>query len=484
MTVEPIGIIALLIGLIGLSRPPAFIIYAFITSTLLGGAAATNLSSIGGVSIPPAHLLFAFLTLKLIISDEVRHKMLDTFTFGRPGFWLFLTVSLSLVTAYFMPRLFQGETFVFPVRAQSAGVVPLEPATSNLTQSVYFVADATCFFVLSAYASTREGIRVLLNAALIAATINLIFAALDLITYFTNTTELLSIIRNASYAMLVDDEAAGFKRIVGSFPEASSFGSATMGYFAFTARLWLLGIYQRLSLPLCLLSLFAVLFATSTTAYVGLAVYLIVIYFEILLRMLSGPSTTQMRIFIFSVPLILPVAVLAIALNDTYSAMASDLLDTFFFNKLSTASGQERSAWNRGALQSLFDTFGLGFGNGSGRASSFVIAVLASLGLVGSALFSLFFISLFFGRSRAGRLDPIEEAAREAAKSMCLGWLITSSVSDPLIELGLGFYSFAALANAGGFRDTATNRVALPQRQPKPAKPHCFLERDLRNSYF
>jgi hypothetical protein len=35
---------------------------------------------------------------------------------------------------------------------------------------------------------------------------------------------------------------------------------------------------------------------------------------------------------------------------------------------------------------------------------------------------------------------------------MCLAWLITGTVSDPLIELGLGFYTFAALAGASGFR--------------------------------
>lgn len=51
MTVEPIGIIILLVGIFGLYKPPAFLIYAFLTSTLLGAAAAFNISEIGGVSI-------------------------------------------------------------------------------------------------------------------------------------------------------------------------------------------------------------------------------------------------------------------------------------------------------------------------------------------------------------------------------------------------------------------------------------------------
>jgi len=182
---------------------------------------------------------------------------------------------------------------------------------------------------------------------------------------------------------------------------------------------------------------------------------------------LTGPSTSQMRLFVIGAPLILSILAVAVALSDSYSAIVRDLLDTFFFDKLSTASGQERSAWNQMALQSFFDTLGFGFGNGSGRASSFVIAALSSLGLFGSALFSLFFLSLFFGRGSNGRLDPIEDAARQSARSMCLAWLITGTVSDPLIELGLGFYSFAALAGTSGVRSVLGNfgTMAMSPRQ-------------------
>jgi hypothetical protein len=464
MTVEPIGIIALLIGLVGLFRAPTFLVYTFVTSTLLGASAAFNVSAIGGVSIPPAHLLFGFLTIRLLTSPVIRHEIGEMVAPNRPGFWLALTVILSLVNAYFMPRLFAGQTFVFPLRAQFVGTIPLEPATSNITQSVYFIADATCFLVLAGFAGTRGGIRVLLNAGMVAATVNLIFAALDLITYFTNTTEILSVIRNANYTMLVEADVGGFKRIVGSFVEASSFGGVTLGYFAFTSRLWLLGVEPKSSGTLCLLSLAAVLFATSTTAYVGLAVLVALTYAEILVRTMGGQSTPQMRLLVVGAPLFVAVAGIAVALSDTYSEIVRDLLDTFFLNKMSTASGQERSAWNQMALQSFFDTMGFGIGNGSGRASSFVIAVLSNLGLLGAGLFAMFFITLFFGRSSNTRLDPIEGAARQSAKSMCLAWLITGTVSNPLVDMGLQFYAFAALAGASGFRIGPEALALSPQR--------------------
>ena len=462
MTFEPVGIVALIIGIIALFSRPTFIVYAFFLSTLLGAAAAFNISGVGGVSIPPAHFLFGFLAIRLFAADEVRPKILQAVAPGRPGFWLILALASSLVMAYFMPRLFQGETLVFPVRAQAAGLAPLEPATSNFTQSAYFIANASCFVILCGFADTRDGMKVLLNAGLTGATVNLIFAALDLFTYFTNTAELLSPIRNASYAMLVETDMAGFKRIVGSFTEASVFGGTTLGYLAFTSRLWLLGFYSRLSGTLALLSLFAILFATSSTGYVGLVGYFAVTYLEILLRVISGRSTHQMRLFVLAVPPLLLIISLSIALNDTLASSAHDLLDMFLFEKLSSSSGVERSSWNRMALQSFFDTFGLGFGNGSGRASSFAVAVLANLGIIGTVPFAMFLLKILFGQPGTSQ-PPAEVAWRMAAKSMCLAWVIAASVSNPLIDLGLQFYAFAALASACGVRNNMGSLLARSQ---------------------
>jgi hypothetical protein len=464
MTVEPIGLIILAIGFFGLYKPPSFLIYAFLTSTLLGAAAATNVSAIGGVSIQPAHLLFGFVVIKLLRSPEIRQRIFDAVGIGTPGFWLALTVGFSLLMAYFMPRLFQGDTFVFAVRATTFGMVTLEPTTSNVTQSVYFIADMSCFLLIYAFASTRDGIKTLLHVALFVAAVNMAFAALDWITYLTRTTEVLSIIRNANYTLRVDDDVAGIKRTVGSFVEASSFGSVTLGYFAFTLRLWFMGVYPRLSRNLSLMALFATLLATSTTAYFGLGVLLCIVYVEFLLRAMSGPVTLPVKLFLVGAPLLLANLVLGIALNETSSAKAKDLLDTFFFNKMASESGVERSSWNQAALQSFFDTYGFGFGNGSGRASSFIIAVLANLGVVGTALFIMFFIGVFFDRG-GSQLTLPEEAARKAAKTMCLAWIIGSTVSAPLIDLGLSFYAFAALACAPGYRVRPENVKPAQQVQ-------------------
>jgi hypothetical protein len=462
MTVEVIGVIAVLIGLISLYREPSFIVYVFVCSTLLGAAAGLILQSLGGASVSPAHLLLGFLAFRLFRNPTIAREIAETLRFGRPGFWLLLTVVFALGTAFLLPRLFAGQTYVFPVRAQNELIAPLEPANSNLTQSVYFVGDLICFLLIDGFAATRFGPRILLKVGLSAAVLNLVFAAVDLLTYFTNTAELLSFIRNASYTIYADDQAAGFKRIVGSFTESSSFGSMTLGYFAFTSRLWLMGVYPRFTFVSTFLLLLALIFATSTTAYVGLAMYSVILYLEVVLRVIAGPVPRPMLYATFCVPFVLLVVGIAVALNDPAWSYLQSLLNSFVFDKLYTASGAERSSWNRQALQSFFDTFGFGVGNGSVRASSFLVAVPASLGVIGTVIFGMFLSGLFLSRRQDDNQDPLRPVVQLGAKSACLGWLISSSISNTQIDLGLAFYIFAGIACSG---QTCFDRVNPQSRE-------------------
>jgi hypothetical protein len=448
MTVELIGVIALLVGFVSILCEPTVIVHAFLCATLLGSAAAFTLPALGGTNISPAHLLLGFLTFKLLTASGARGISADGLSFGRPGFWLLITVIYGIISAYFMPRIFAGQTFVFPARTVGYSL-PLEPSTANLTQSIYLIGDFVCFMLFYSYATTREAQRVLANAALVCITLNLVFAALDLITYFTNTAELFSFIRNANYGLLNDTELAGFKRIVGSFTEASAFGSITLGFFAFTSRLWLLGVRSGLTLVLTILSLFALIFSTSTTAWVGLVIFLVVVYLETLVRTIRTSVNSQTMLFATGTPIVLPILILVIALNDTSAAYVQDLLDTLVFNKMSTDSGIERSSWNSQGLQNFWDTYGFGVGNGSMRASSYPVSVLASVGIIGASTIGLFVLSIVFSHNQTSdQLDDTEEAFRQAAKYACIAWLITETISGALIDLGLPFFVFAAMACA------------------------------------
>jgi hypothetical protein len=449
MTIEVIGAVAFVLGTFSLfAGSPNLILYVFFAATLLGAAAALVLDSLGGTTVQPAHLLLGFLALELLSKPHIRAAIVRAVSFGTPGFWLLATACYATLTAYLMPRLFQGETLAFAVRAQGNNfAAPLVPTTSNLTQSIYFIADTICFLVLFAFGTTQNGRKCLARCALMCVVLNLMFAGLDLLTYATGTTELLSFIRNSTYSVLSDNESAGFKRIIGSFVEASSFSYWTLGYFAFALSLWLNGYATRLTLFLGLLSFAALLFSTSTTAYVGLAIYLSFQFAFVAVKLLAGPVRPQMLAFLLCVPFMLCLAVILICLNDNAYAAASNLLDTFVLGKMSSSSGIERSSWNSQAIQNFFDTFGLGAGNGSVRASSFTVALIGSLGLPGALLYATFLLTIWFGR-RGGTIDDATYKMQTAARSACLAWLIAASTSAGLIDLGLPFFAFAALATA------------------------------------
>jgi len=446
MSVELVGVIAFALGLTGLFVGPSFLVYVFLGSTLLGAAAALILDSLGGATIQPAHLLLGFLTVRLLVSPETRTGALRAIAFGRPGFWFLVTTLYATISAYAMPRLFMGQTMAFAVRALDTGnfVAPLAPTTSNLTQSVYLIGDCVCFLMLAGFGSSEAGRKCLGRAALVCVILNLVFAVLDLGTYATGTTELLSFIRNSTYSLMSDSEIAGFKRIVGSFVEASSFGYWTLGYCAFATSLWLNGVMPRLTLPLSVLSLVALLFSTSTTAYVGLAVYLSAQFVLIAYNAMVRPVSPQMIVFAVALPFAISLMVILICLNEASYAYVTDLLDTLVFNKMSTGSGIERSSWNHQAIQNFLDTYGFGAGNGSVRASSFPVAVIASLGLIGGVTYALFLLAIFVGKRSAA--PPDVAALQSAAKSACFAWLIAASTSGSFIDLGLPFFSFAALA--------------------------------------
>jgi hypothetical protein len=450
MSIEPIGIVTLLAGLLSLACGLRFAAFALAFSTLLGASAALILSAMGNANVQPAHLLLAFFIATAATHKDLLRGVVACMRFPKPGFWLTLTGLCAIVSAYYLPRLFSGLTDVFGLRTDSSGYVvltPLAPSSGNLTQPVYFIGDVICFLAMSAYARSGSGKRVVAQAILFCAVANLAFAALDLATSATNTTELFSPIRNATYRLLDDADSIGMKRIVGSFSEASAFGFATLGFFAFATQLWLEGVYRRIALPIAMLSLVALTLSTSTTAYVGLAIFLLLTLTRCISRAAVARATPQAVAFILVTPLTGLMLAAVILFNDHLSAYAQQAMDTVLFDKMSSSSGIERSAWNAQALQNFFDTYGLGAGVGSLRASSLVLAVLGSMGIPGAVLYGAFLGSVFW---RTGRTDQpsLSAAFQSAARSACLALLIAAALTSALIDLGLPFFLLAALASA------------------------------------
>jgi hypothetical protein len=462
MSIEFIGVIALIFGIAAMIWFENIKFEVLIFITLLGSSAAIVFSTMS-ISIQPAHLLLALFLASILATKGAWRVAIDGVTFGKPGFWLAATVVYGSVGAFLFPRLFGGLTYVNAIGATAEGFsrvpTPLGPSSGNFTQTVYFAGDLAAFLIAYVWSQSDQGRRGFGRALFVYAIGNVIFAAADLITFWTGTGYLLDFIRNSTYTLHNETVVLGLKRIVGSFTETSAFAYASIGAMACMLSLWLDGVKPRLTLILALTTAGLLIFSTSTTAYGALPIFMTVIFVSALARTVYRRVTPERAAFVIISPLSIAMAALVLLQTPSLLETMSSYADILIFNKSNSASGIERAEWNASALRNFFETYGFGAGIGSVRASSFSLAVLANLGLFGSFTYAAFLASLFFGRTRVS--DEIAPY-RTASQWSCFALIVASCLSGALIDLGLFFFFMAGFIGAcadSASRETSQSEI-------------------------
>lgn len=473
MQIEPIGALTAILGFAIVAYGPVLGIYGLAATSLLGAAAAIKMPALGDASIMPSHLIIPFFLLAALRGARSRERMAAALTFPKAGFWFLVTVAFAMVTAIFLPRIFAGATMVYSLTRSGidVGVMmsPLGPKAGNVTQAAYLLGDVACFAAAAALVSEGQA-RHVLAALLLAAGLHLCFAALDLATFATGTGDWLGVIRNANYRMLNEGVIGGFKRIVGSFTEAGAYAYVAIGFYAFCLQLWLRGVASRVTGALAAGQAVTLLLSTSTAAYAAFSLYNLVAYAGCLRRAgeRSGDGWRATG-YLVAAPLLVAVIVLGMMLIPSVWGMVTGLFDATVSNKLTSQSGVERTRWNLFAIQSAIDTYGIGAGVGSVRASSFLVALPANVGVIGALLYGIFLTKVVTTDSRAPRpAEPVSAAARSA----CLAVLIAAVVSLGSIDLGLFFVLFAALGTTQHAAGQARARHGDPVvGRPAPMLP-------------
>jgi hypothetical protein len=461
MSIEPIGLLTFIIGLICLQLGYRATAATLVVMTLLGSAAAIL---IGLANIPPAQLLLAFLVMTTLKRRVERVGAIRALNFPEPGFWLMCLVIYGVLGGFLMPRLLEGSMPIIALGtseyAPTGSTVPLGPVSGNLTQGIYLAADFICFVMIVAIASTQAGFATIASALVVYAAGNVLFAVLDIGTYATGTQWLLEFIRNAQYTLHIEEQIGGLKRIVGSFTEASAFARSTLGALGFTGTLWLCGRRPVLTGTLALASLALVVLSTSSTGLVGALPVLLILYATALLRLGFHPSRPLSSAVVMCAPLLVVALILAVQLDDETSKPIRDYIDVLIFNKSATDSGIVRNAWNTYALRNFFESYGLGVGLGTVRTSSFPVSLLSNVGVPGTIFYILFAASAFLRR----RGTPLTYAAdvRLAARNACLGLIIGDTFAGTTVDQGLLFYVLAGMACAEPERDVALTPVPSP----------------------
>ncbi len=464
LTLHLIGILTIIAGAIGVWRGHTVIVALMIAASIFGAAAALYVSA---NDIGPAQLLLCFALMSLVLRPGQISQIVTVMQPPKPGFWLACFIVYSVATAFFLPRILAGVTDIVPLGTMAdqnvSASVPLGPVSSNFTQSFYLVGSGLCFLLVAGAASTRAGFKTVTYAVIMYCFLNILTAIADMVTSLAGNPDLLKFMRNARYDFLNEARLFGMKRIAGAFTEASAFARATMGALGFTATLWLCGRHKWITGPLALLSLIAVAISTSSTGLAVLPFMLAVLMFTAVTHAgrRAASAGTPVLVALGLIALIV-ITVSAILLNPTVSATISAYADLLVFNKMETESGIERSSWNVIGLQNFVDTWGLGVGLGTTRSSSFAVALISNVGVVGIILYFVFMYSTYLRPDQ--NTYPYPRDVKLSARNAAIGLLLTDVLASSSVDQGFLFYALAGLMVANPDESPVRTRAPAQSR--------------------
>lgn len=465
MKIELIGLLTIALGMMTFLAPVHRAFSIMVLSTLFGAGAAFSLPGLGGASVLVPSLFLVFYGLRMFLAFG-EGPILEALAPPRAGFWLLLLTAYAVASAFFLPRLMEDVTETMTVQRLAGGrssisLIALEPSTNNITQAFYALGGLACFAFTFAYLRSAGSPARLVYAMLALSAANLGFAVLDVVTYYAGAAHIFDFVRTANYALLTGSEKAGFKRISGTFSEASAFAGYTSVLFAFIGSLWLDRVRSLLTGSVAVLLLAALLLSTSATGMVALAVVAVYLAFRSV-----GESIRKSPIgrpaFLASTVLAIPLVSLFVllAMPDLLDSVAS-YLDEILFSKLESHSGRERFMWNAVAYQVFIDTGGWGAGLGSARASSYLLVLLSNVGLLGTALFVIFIGSILLPRPGSETGIDLDAKIVRACKAGLVAALAEAFAAGTVYDLGLLFYVLAGTIAVVPLR--ASQRESTPE---------------------
>ncbi|QBR72485.1 hypothetical protein CU048_15660 [Beijerinckiaceae bacterium] len=434
------GVLFWILLIIGVFTRGPFLLYLFFAFGPFMALAMIPNESVG-VNLVAQSVCAVFLICKMVLFNGQLRLAFDTAIDPARLGLLFIFLIYGYFTAYVMPRLFSHLVEVIPINANVPWAVPLEPTSANFTQPAYMtlsIGMALAFYLAGGNASFR---RHFLQAVLVGSFVLIGTGLVDIVFSAVGLGDTLDVFRNAKYGLLVNVEMAGARRVVGLTPEASSFGSACVGAaasLAFLRPCFDNPFWRDRLVPVAIFGSIAMAaLSTSSTAYVGLAIFGLVYGGNWLRRALS-PDAPARESLKWEAGLVLAatfmlVAVIVLAPNMLDSVY--EMIDQTIFKKTESDSYAERSMWTRVGMEALYTTGGLGVGLGSERTSNWYVGILCNTGIIGSALLAWFIVRLYIQRCRGDRL--MAEFAT-ALKFSLLPGFVMGALAGTTPDLGVG----------------------------------------------
>jgi hypothetical protein len=408
MTALPIALYWML-AIWGLFSRRPVLLFLFFATLPFGSLAVVPPALTAGLTFVPTPMTGMLLILKTFTTRQ--HLLIgiaSALDLRRLGV-LFAFWVVALVVTIFMPRLFAG-VMIVPIRGDLSGTAPLFASAQNISQLAYLTISVTMVFAFAQILKTRAMRQTTLHALVVAAAVTVVTGSLDFASQYVPLSAVLEPFRTATYALLVDVELMGGKRVVGLMPEASSFGSLCLSLLCllyFLRRGILSDRIRDVYVPPLIVALLVFSWlSTSSATYVGLGFFLVMAALEWLVRFLETHSSTLRRRQLGTEFAIVVTAIAGWMLIVLFKPSLIDALvetiNRIVLEKTASSSYEERSMWTAVSLQALYDTYGIGVGLGGTRASNSVVATVSNVGVLGAIFYFGFIIQCLLRRAAPG----------------------------------------------------------------------------------
>jgi len=364
-----------------------------------------------------------------------------------------------------MPRLFSHSIEVFPISSTVNWPTPLQPSTSNFTQSAYMAVSVGMALAFTTVGANPDLRRHYLQSMLFGGILLIATGLVDLMTATLGIADLLEPFRTANYVLFVDDNVLGAKRVVGLMSEASAYGGPCVimaSMLTFLRPCFPKGL-RAWPVPATILGLLLMgMLSTSSTAYVGTAVFAVAFAANWIRRFLDKSAPAREDIKAEALVVGGGALVFLFLITVTPSALDSlfNMINELIFHKVGTDSYLMRTMWTKVALNSFFTTGGLGVGVGSARTSNWYVSIISNTGIIGATLLSVFIINLFLRKVKS---DAYTSEFVTGLKYSLLPWFAMAGLAGttPDITAGVGAV-FGLITAAHATQSKRQTRIAAP----------------------
>lgn len=380
MTLTLFGIFWCSLALLFLFFPPKYLYVLMLTSCVFQAA---SVFSFGSLWITPfffTQLLFLVKMSPYLFSNGLDIKI------NRVNFVFIILVLFSVFITMIAPSLFSGTRVVSSAFSFEANYVTngksLVFSMSNISQICLFIINVTTLLVIYRFAPRIVNFNQLYLSYYLSIAVFSLFSIWWLVSRSTLPVDFLY--SNGGYSITALAES----RLASTYSEPSSAGA-----FIASSLAPLLFVRKKLSvIALGVMMLFLLTLNRSSTAVLTAATSFLLFF---ILR-----GTNSQRVLVSLCLLVIVSAIIFILFGDS--------LVSLYDEKMSSDSGMIRSWSNYLSLSALYDSYFLGLGLGSNRASSLLLTILTNVGIIGFSLFAvvifLLMKPLFIHRDQANAI--------------------------------------------------------------------------------